>query len=118
MSKGKSKGKLMLTIPSHESENVRGVFIARTLVNENDPEMKKRYSHTREYTIVHSLEDQPTNLEFSKSLSVDDISHLLVRFIDELQREGFDTPNAQIQVVPTDKEGEFKVPDNFSPSKS
>jgi hypothetical protein len=100
------------------SKNVGGVLVARILVNENDPGMKERYSYSRAYNIIHSVEDLPTTLEFSKSLSVDDISCVLCRFIDELQRKGFDTPNALIPVVPTDKEGEFKVPDGFSPSKS
>jgi hypothetical protein len=104
--------------PRRGSKNVGGVLIARRLVNENDPEMKERYANSRAYNIMHSTKDQSTTLEFSKSLSVDDISYILFRFIDELQREGFDTPNALIPVVPTDKEGEYKVPDGFSPSKS
>jgi hypothetical protein len=101
-----------------ESNNVGGVLIARILVDENDPEMKERYSNSRAYNIIHNLKDQPTTLEFSKSLSVDDIIYILRRVIAEFQHEGFDTPNALVPVVPADKEGEYKVPDGFSPSKS
>ena len=101
-----------------KSKNVGGVLIARILVDENDPEMKERYSSSRAYNIIHSTKDQPTTLEFSKSLSVDDITYILYRLIAEFQHEGFNTPNALIPVVPADKEGEYKVPDGFSPSKS
>ena len=101
-----------------ESKNVGGVFIARILANENDPEMKERYSNSRAYNVMHSLKDQPTTLEFSKGLSVDDIVYILCRLIAEFRHEGFETPNVLIPVVPTDKEGEYKVPDGYSPAKS
>jgi hypothetical protein len=93
-----------------ESKNVGGVFIARILVDENDPEMKERYSNSRAYNIVHILKHQPTTLEFSKSLSVDDIIYILRRVIAEFQHEGLNTPNTLVPVA-AGKEGEYKVPD-------
>ena len=53
-------------------------------------------------------------IEFSKALSIDGIIHVLHSLIEELVREGFNTPGGLMPVVPTGEEGTYKVPDDFS----
>ena len=86
----------------------KGALIFRRLNKDHETDMR------RNYVILHGIEEPEMEVKFSKRLSVNGAIRLLNLFIEDLRREGFTTPLAQIEVEPTEKEGEYKVPEGFS----
>ena len=85
-----------------------GALIFRKLYKDHETDK------CRTFAIFHNIEEPEMELKFSKRLSVNGAIRLLNLFIEDLRRKGFNTTFAQIEVEPTEKEGDYKVPDAFS----